>query len=57
MGGMVATTFATDYPEMVSKLILINPIGLEDYGRYVQFKDVDFFYSNELEMTLEKARE
>ena len=57
MGGMVATTFAADYPAMVSKLILINPIGLEDYGKYVQFKDVDFFFKNEREKTLEKARE
>ena len=57
MGGMVATTFAADYPEMVNKLVLINPIGLEDYGQYVQYKDVDFFYGNELDMTVEKARE
>ena len=57
MGGMVATTFAADYPDMVSKLILINPIGLEDYAEYVQFKDVDFFFENERNKTLEKARE
>ena len=57
MGGMVATTFAADYPAMVSKLILINPIGLEDYSKYVQFKDVDFFYRNERDKTLDKARE
>ena len=56
MGGMLATTFAVNYPKSVSKLILINPIGLEDYGKYVEFKDVNFFYKRELAKTLDKAR-
>ncbi|WP_319547982.1 alpha/beta hydrolase [Desulfogranum marinum] len=56
MGGMLATTFAVNYPQSVNKLILINPIGLENYGKYVQFKDVNFFYKRELAKTLDKAR-
>ncbi len=56
MGGMLATTFSVNYPDSVDKLILINPIGLEDYGRYVEFKDVNFFYKIELGKTLDKAR-
>ena len=56
MGGMLATTFAVNYPKTVNKLILINPIGLEDYGKYVEFKDVNFFYKRELAKTLDKAR-
>jgi pimeloyl-ACP methyl ester carboxylesterase len=56
MGGMLATTFAVNYPKSVNKLILINPIGLEDYGKYVEFKDVNFFYKRELAKTLDKAR-
>ena len=56
MGGMLATTFAVNYPKFVNKLILINPIGLEDYGKYVEFKDVNFFYKRELAKTLDKAR-
>ncbi|WP_137223990.1 alpha/beta fold hydrolase [Shewanella sp. MEBiC00475] len=56
MGGMLATTFTANYANAVNKLILINPIGLEDYGKYVQFKDVNFFYKNELAKTLDKAR-
>jgi pimeloyl-ACP methyl ester carboxylesterase len=56
MGGMLATTFAVNYPASVNKLILINPIGLEDYGKYVEFKDVNFFYKRELAKTLDKAR-
>jgi pimeloyl-ACP methyl ester carboxylesterase len=55
MGGMLAVTFAVNYVESVNKLILINPIGLEDYSKYVAFKDVNFFYQNELKTTLEKA--
>lgn len=56
MGGMLATTFAANYAPRVNKLILINPIGLEDYGKYTDFKDTNFFYKNELAKTLDKAR-
>jgi pimeloyl-ACP methyl ester carboxylesterase len=56
MGGMLATTFAVNYTKLVNKLILINPIGLEDYTKYVEFKDVNFFYKRELAKTLNKAR-
>ena len=56
MGGMLATTFAVNYPKFINKLILINPIGLEDYGKYAEFKDVNFFYKRELAKTLDKAR-
>ncbi|QLE85299.1 alpha/beta hydrolase [Shewanella sp. Scap07] len=56
MGGMLATTFSVNYPNLVDKLILINPIGLEDYGRYAEFKDTNFFYKNELNKTVDKAR-
>jgi pimeloyl-ACP methyl ester carboxylesterase len=33
MGGMLATRFATQYPAVVERLVLYNPIGLSD-GRY-----------------------
>jgi len=56
MGGMVATTYTANYADKVNKLILINPIGLEVYGKYTEFKDVNFFYKNELGKTLDKAR-
>ncbi|WP_159820190.1 alpha/beta fold hydrolase [Colwellia sp. 20A7] len=56
MGGMVAVTYTANYADNVNKLILINPIGLEAYGKYTEFKDVNFFYKNELGKTLEKAR-
>ena len=53
MGGMVASRFALNYPESVSKLVLINPIGLENYLQYVDYKDVEFFQQNELKKTPE----
>jgi pimeloyl-ACP methyl ester carboxylesterase len=56
MGGMLAVTFAADYSDSVNKLILINPLGLEDYGKYVEFKDTNFFYKRELGKTLDTAR-
>lgn len=55
MGGMLAVTFAANYSALANKLILINPIGLEDYSKYVEFKDVNFFYELELGSTLEKS--
>lgn len=57
MGGMLATRYVLMYPKKVNKLILINPIGMEDYGKYAEPKDVDFFYQNELTQTHEKVIE
>lgn len=37
MGGMLAARFALMFPETVSKLILENPIGLEDYRQFVPY--------------------
>ena len=56
MGGMLATHFTYSYPKTVSKLILINPIGLEPYLKYVEYKDPQFFYEQELNKTPEKFK-
>ncbi|MBT8120131.1 MAG: alpha/beta hydrolase [Gammaproteobacteria bacterium] len=53
MGGMLASRFALMYPQLTQKLILVNPIGLENYLRYVEYKDTDFFYKKELAKTAE----
>jgi pimeloyl-ACP methyl ester carboxylesterase len=47
MGGMLAARFALIYPEATSKLILLNPIGLENYLQYVEYKDIAFFAESE----------
>jgi pimeloyl-ACP methyl ester carboxylesterase len=48
MGGMVATRFTLMYPATVEKLILENPIGLEDYKLKVPYQSVDKWYQSEL---------
>lgn len=55
MGGMLAVTMANMYPKEIEKLILINPIGLEKYLDYVEFKDPGFFYKSELNKNVEKV--
>lgn len=53
MGGMLATRYALMYPESTSKLILLNPIGLEDWKLKVPYVGVDDWYEQELKKTAE----
>jgi pimeloyl-ACP methyl ester carboxylesterase len=48
MGGMLAARFALMYPSKVRRLILENPIGLEDYRAFVPFRTIDDQYAEEL---------
>lgn len=57
MGGMLATRFALLHPDMTDRLILVNPIGLEDYRRGVPYRTVEQHYANELKTTPESIRE
>jgi pimeloyl-ACP methyl ester carboxylesterase len=41
MGGMLAVRWATRYPKRTTKLVLVNPIGLEDYRRVLPYLGVD----------------
>jgi pimeloyl-ACP methyl ester carboxylesterase len=52
MGGMLATRYALMYGPEVERLILVNPIGLEDYLEYVDYKPIDFFYAGQLKATV-----
>ena len=56
MGGMVATRFTLMYPETVEKLILENPIGLEDYKTLAKYQTVDEAYQSELKNTAESYK-
>jgi pimeloyl-ACP methyl ester carboxylesterase len=51
MGGMLATRYALQYPQDVDKLVLVNPIGLEDYGALVPYRSVEAWYNDELKQT------
>ncbi len=56
MGGMLASRFALMYPQLTQQLILVNPIGLENYLQYVEYRDTDFFYKLEMAKTAEKIK-
>jgi pimeloyl-ACP methyl ester carboxylesterase len=57
MGGMLAARFALQYPAATERLILINPIGLEDYAAFVPYRTVDEWFADELKQTPESIRE
>lgn len=57
MGGMLATRFALMFPERVDKLLLENPIGLEDYKAFVPASTVEEQYQRELKNTPESIRQ
>jgi pimeloyl-ACP methyl ester carboxylesterase len=44
MGGMLAVRFALMYPDAVERLVLENPIGLEDYREKVPYRTVEEWY-------------
>lgn len=57
MGGMLATRYALLHPEATEKLLLVNPIGLEDYGALVPPRTVDDWLAAELAQTPESIRD
>lgn len=57
MGGVLATRYALMFPDQVKKLILVNPIGLEDYKVLTTYKSVDEAYQAELKTDANKIRE
>ena len=57
MGGMLATRFALNYPDRVEKLVLENPIGLEDYHAATGPISTETLFQDELGATgVEKIR-
>lgn len=56
MGGMLATRFSLMYPELVEKLVLENPIGLEDWKTVVSYTSLEKNYASELQQDYEKAK-
>lgn len=56
MGGMLATHLTFSYPQRISRLLMINPIGLEPYLNYVKYKDPGFFFQIEQGKSPEKMR-
>jgi pimeloyl-ACP methyl ester carboxylesterase len=56
MGGMLATRFTLMYPETAEKLVLENPIGLEDWKLVVPYQTVDSWYESELKQNYEAIK-
>ncbi len=56
-GGMLATRYALMYPKQAEKLVMVNPIGLEDWKALgVPYRTVDQWYERELKTTAEGIR-
>lgn len=51
MGGMLASRFVLMFPGTTEKLILENPIGLEDYKTFVPYKKLEELYAAERSAT------
>jgi len=56
MGGMLATRFALMYPQTTEKLLLEDPIGLEDYRTFVPYVNTEEEYKTELKATAESIK-
>jgi pimeloyl-ACP methyl ester carboxylesterase len=56
MGGMLATRFTLMYPDRVEKLLLEDPIGLEDYHTFVPYLTAEQDYQTELKATYQSVK-
>jgi pimeloyl-ACP methyl ester carboxylesterase len=57
MGGMLAARYALMFPGSVERLVLVNPLGLEDWqAEGVPYATVDENYRRELQTTAETIR-
>jgi pimeloyl-ACP methyl ester carboxylesterase len=57
IGGMLSMRYALTFPEAVERVVLVNPIGLEDWkAKGVPWQSVDAWYQQELKTTAESIR-
>lgn len=57
-GGMLATRYGLMYPQSTEQLVLVNPIGLEDWkAKGVPWRSVDQWYQRELQVTAESIKQ
>jgi pimeloyl-ACP methyl ester carboxylesterase len=56
-GGMLAVRYALMYPDQVTRLMLVDPIGLEDWKAVgVPFRGIDEWYHRELKTDADSIR-
>jgi pimeloyl-ACP methyl ester carboxylesterase len=57
-GGMLAARYALMFPQEVEQLVLVNPIGLEDWKALgVPTRTVDQWFERELQLTADSVRQ
>ena len=56
MGGMLANRFTLMYPDKVEKLLLEDPIGLEDYRTFVPYNSAGDDYKTELKTSFASVK-
>jgi pimeloyl-ACP methyl ester carboxylesterase len=58
VGGMLGMRYALTYPDDVDRLVLVDPIGLEDWkAKGVPWQSVDAWYQQELKTTADSIRD
>ena len=57
MGGMLAARFAIMYPDVTEKLVLEDPLGLEDYQAKVPYQPIENWYKNEMKQDYNSLKE
>jgi pimeloyl-ACP methyl ester carboxylesterase len=54
MGGMLAARYALQYPDATQALVMVNPLGLEDWkAKGVPYRTIDAWYASELKTNFE----
>jgi pimeloyl-ACP methyl ester carboxylesterase len=56
MGGMLAIRFSLLFPDRVEKMILEDPIGLEDYRTFVPYRSIQQVYEQERKATYDSYK-
>jgi pimeloyl-ACP methyl ester carboxylesterase len=57
-GGMLAIRYALMFPDELERLVLVSPIGLEDWkAKGVPWHSIDTWYQQELKTTADSVRE
>ncbi|KAJ6785916.1 hypothetical protein PWT90_10195 [Aphanocladium album] len=57
LGGMLSTRFGLQYPDMIEKLVLVDPVGLEDYvEKGVPYIALDDSYKSESAQTYQSIK-
>lgn len=58
MGGMLAARYALQYPEATERLVLVNPIGLEDWkAEGVPWRSIDAWNAREMKTSFDSIRD